>query len=112
MTFTIIFLVIISSLIFLKLRDVSLRNNLNIKSEKRLLISGGLIILFLITNATLPYPQSLYWFLSLGIALIVGILCFGILKREFIRFKNLKTKDRLVNLLFYSLFIVVTHLYI
>ena len=112
MSFTVVFLVIISSLIFLKLRDISVRNNLTVNSEKRLLISGSLVILFLITNATLPYPQSLYWFIFLGVMLIGSILCLDILKREALRFKNLKTKDLIMNVLFYSLFIIVTHIYI
>ncbi|WP_296383905.1 hypothetical protein [Winogradskyella sp.] len=112
MTFTIVFIVIISSLIFFKLRDVSLRNNLNVKDEKRLLIAGGLVVLFLITNMTLPYPQSLYWFIFLGVILIGSVICSDIIKKELIRFKNLKTKDMVVNILFYSLFITVIHLYI
>ncbi len=112
MSFTVVFLVIISSLIFLKLRDISVRNNLTVNSEKRLLISGSLVILFLITNATLPYPQSLYWFIFIGVMLIGSILCLDILKREALRFKNLKTKDLIMNVLFYSLFIIVTHIYI
>jgi hypothetical protein len=112
MSFTVVFLVIISSLIFLKLRDISVRNNLTVNSENRLLISGSLVILFLITNATLPYPQSLYWFIFLGIMLIGCILCLDILKREALRFKNLKTKDLIMNVLFYSLFIIITHIYI
>ena len=112
MIFSIIFIAIISSLILAKLRDVSVRNNLNLKSEKRLLVAGGLLILFLITNITLPYPQSLYWFLLLGVILIGSVLCLDILKKEIVRFKNLKTKDMLVNVLFYSLFIIVTNLYI
>ncbi len=112
MTFTIIFLVIISTLIFSKLRDISLRNNLNDKSEKRLIITGGLIVLFLVTNITLPYPQSLYWFLFLGVVLVSAVICSDIIKKELVRFKNLKTKDMIVNVVFYSLFIVVTHLYI
>jgi hypothetical protein len=112
MSFTIVFLIIISSLIFLKLRDVSLRNNLTANSEKRLLISGSLVILFFITNATLPYPQSLYWFIFVGVMLIGFALCLHILKKETIRFKNLKTKDMIMNVLFYSLFIIITQIYI
>jgi len=112
MSFTIVFLIIISSLIFLKLRDISLRNSLTVNSEKRLLISGSLVILFLITNATLPYPQSLYWFIFLGVMLIGFVLCLDILKKESLRFKNLKTKDMIMNVLFYSLFIIITQIYI
>jgi len=94
------------------MRDISLRNNLEGTDEKRLVIAGGLVILFLITNTTLPYPQSLYWFLALGVLLIGSVLCSHIVKKEFNRFKKLSTKDRIQNFVFYSLFIVVTHLYI
>jgi len=83
-----------------------------VKDEKRLLVAGGLVILFLITNITLPYPQSLYWFLFLGIILISFVLCRGIIKKESLRFKSLNTKDMTVNVAFYGLFIIVTHLYI
>jgi hypothetical protein len=89
-----------------------MRNNLNAKSENRLLIAGGLVSLFLITNATLPYPQSLYWFMFLGVLLIGSVLCIDILKKEVLRFKNLKAKNRIINVLFYSFFIVITHIYI
>ena len=112
MALTFIFLVLISSLIFLKLRDVSRRNNLNVKSENRLLFSGGLVSLFVITNATLPYPQSLYWFLFLGVLLLGVVLCLNTVKKEVLRFKSLRTKDRVMNVLFYSLFIVLIHIYI
>jgi hypothetical protein len=112
MTFTIVFLVFISSLIFLKLRDISLRNNLNVKSEKRLLVAGGLVIIFLVTNATLTYPESMYWFLFLAILLIGSVMCLDILKKEASRFKNLKTKDMIMNVLFYSLFMIITQIYI
>ena len=112
MNLTIVFLMLISSLIFFKLRDISLRNNLSIKSERRLLVAGGLFVLFLITNATLPYPQSLYWFLFLGVLLVGSVLCLDILKKEALRFKNLKKKEVVVNILFYSLFLVISQLYI
>lgn len=112
MTFTIVFLVIISSLIFLKLGDVAKRNNLTGNGEKRLLFSGGLVVLFLITNVTLPYPQSLYWFIFLSVLLTSILLCFDILKIETLRFKNLKVKDRIMNALFYSLFVVITHIFL
>ncbi|MDP5082583.1 MAG: hypothetical protein NWP87_08010 [Winogradskyella sp.] len=112
MIFTVVFLITVTSLIFFKLRAISLRNNLSDKGENRLLIAGVLVVLFLVTNATLPYPQSLYWFLFIGVLFIASILCFDIVKKEAVRFKKLKTKDLIVNVLFYSLFIVVTHLYI
>ncbi|WP_296311866.1 hypothetical protein [Winogradskyella sp. UBA3174] len=112
MNFTIIFIIIITTLIIFKVRDISQRNDLNIKEEKRLLITGGLFILFFITNITLPYPQSLYWFIFLGIVIIASVLSFNVIKKELKRFKLLKTKDVLLNLCFYSLFFIVMHLYI
>lgn len=111
MTPTIVFLVTISSLIFLKMRDVSLRNNLNAESENRLLIASGLVSLFLVTKATLLYPQSIYWFLFFGVLLVVSVLCFDILKKEVLRFKKLKTKQMVTNVLFYSLYFIVIQLY-
>ncbi len=112
MTFTIVFLAIISSLIFLKLSEISLRNNLNAKSKNRLLMVGALVSLFLITNATLPYTQWLYWIVAIGVLLIGSILSFDILKREALRFKNLKPKDRIMNVLFYGFFIITIHIYL
>lgn len=112
MTSTIVFLAIISSLIFLKLNDISSRNKLNTKSENRLLIAGGLVSLFLITNTTLSYPESLYWFLALSVLLIGAILCLDVLKSEALRFKNLKLRDRIMNVLFYGFFIISIHLYL
>lgn len=112
MTFTIVFLTAIVALIVSKTRSIILRNNLDSKNEKRVLITGSLIVLFLITNATLPYPQSLYWFIALGVVSTSSILSFTVIKREFKRFMALETKDRVVNILFYSLLIIVTNLYI
>ncbi|WP_439151068.1 hypothetical protein [Winogradskyella sp.] len=112
MTFTIVFLTAIIALIISKTRTIILRNNLDSKNEKRLLITGSLIVLFLITNATLPYPQSLYWFIALGVVSSSSILSYSVIKREFKRFMALETKDRVVNVLFYSLLIIVTNLYI
>jgi 4-hydroxybenzoate polyprenyltransferase len=89
---------------------VARRHNLTGNGEKRLLISGGLVILFLITNATLPYPQSLYWFIFLSVLLTSILLCRDILKIETSRFKNLKVKDRIMNVVFYGLFMVITHI--
>ncbi len=79
MTFTIVFLTVIIALIVSKTRAIVLRNNLDDISEKRLLITGGLLILFLITNVTLPYPESLYWFIGLGIVFTGIILSFNVL---------------------------------
>lgn len=112
MTFTVVFLTAIIALIISKTRTIVLRNKLDSKNEKRLLITGALIILFLITNATLPYPQSLYWFIALGVASVGSILSFNIIKTEFKRFMALEAKDRVINVLFYSLLVIVTNLYI
>lgn len=112
MIFTITFLVIMASLIFKKLIDISKRNKLNSGAEKRLLSAGGLLILFYITHITLPYPQSLYWFIFLGVILLGSILCFNIIKVEIKRFKTLGFKEQIKNVLFYSLFIMVTHIYL
>ncbi|MEN8885203.1 MAG: hypothetical protein ABF246_02320 [Winogradskyella sp.] len=112
MNLTLIFITAISVLIVFKLRDISLRNKLSLNEEKRLVIAGGLFILFFVTNITLPYPQSLYWFIFTGIALVSFVLSFGILKKEIKRLKTLKTKDVIINVAVYSLFFVVIHLYI
>lgn len=112
MTFEIIFLSVIIALIISKTRAVVLRNNLDTKSENRILISGVLLALFVITNATLPYPQSLYWFIALGVVSTTFILSFKTLKRELKRFISLDSKKKVVNVLFYSLLIVVTHIYL
>ncbi|WP_370012491.1 hypothetical protein [Winogradskyella sp.] len=112
MTFTIVFLTVIIALIVSKTRAIVLRNNLDDISEKRLLITGGLLILFLITNVTLPYPESLYWFIGLGIVFTGIILSFNVLKKEYKRFLSLSTKSKIVNVLFYSLLIVVTNIYL
>ena len=112
MAYTIIVLSIICTLIIVKLKDITLRNKLNDKDEKRLLIAGSLLILFFVTKVTLPYPESLYWFLFLSVIGIGSILCIDILKIEFKRFRKLKTKDMILNIAFYCLFIVVTHLFV
>ena len=112
MTFTTLFITAISSLLFIKLRTISLRNNLNPMEDKRLIISASLIILFLITKVTLPYPDSLYWFIVLGVFLTSFAICYDIVKLELARFKALKVENKILNVLFYSLFIVVTHLFI
>ena len=112
MVYTIIFISIIIGLILIKMRDISKRNNLQEKDEKKLVIAGALLILFLITNVTLPYPQSMYWFVFAGIILVGSLLCVNILKNEAKKFKKLKFKDQLLNVLFYSLFFTVIHIYI
>jgi hypothetical protein len=112
MTFTTVFLVAIIALIIAKTRDIVLRNNLDAKKEKRLIIANILFILFLVTNATLPYPDSLYWFIGLGIVISTAILSYDVIKKEFKRFMALETKDKLQNILFYSLLVVVTNIYL
>lgn len=112
MTLSIIILIIFSAFILFKTRNISLRNNLSAKSEKRLVMSSILIILFLITNVTLPYPKSIYWFIALSVIFVVSFLSFDIIKAEFIRFKALKAKDKIVNVLFYTLLFAVTNIYL
>ena len=110
MTFTIVFLTAIIALIVSKTKDIVLRNNLENKKEKRVLIASFLLILFLVTNATLPYPKSLYWFMGIGILFTGLILSFGVIKKELKRFMCLKTNEKIVNVLFYSLVLIVTNL--
>jgi hypothetical protein len=112
MTFTIIFLTVIITFIASKTRTIVLRNNLDSTNEKRVLITSVLIILFLITNVTLPYPESLYWFMGLGVAFTGLILSYNVLKTEFKRFFTLNIKGKTLNVLFYSLLIVVTNIYL
>jgi len=111
MIFNIVFLVLIISLVIVKTRTIVLRNNVDPKNEKRILISGVLIVLFIITNATLPYPESLYWFIGLGVIFTSLILSYKILGSEFKRFIYLQPKDKIVNVLFYTLVVVVTSIY-
>jgi len=108
---TIIFISIIIGLIIIKMGDISKRNNLQAKDEKKLVMAGALLILFLITNVTLPYPKSLYWFMFISVILVGCLLCMKILKIEAKKFKKLKFRDQVLNVLFYSLFFVVIHIY-
>ena len=112
MTYAIVFLIAITTLIITKLRAISLRNNLDSFSEKKLLVTASLTVIFLATNLTLPYPQSLYWFIILGIIAVGSILSFNVIKKEFHRFMELKPQDRVINVLFYGLLFVVTNIYI
>ena len=112
MTFTLIFLTLIITFIVFKTRNIVLRNNLNSNNEKRVLITSVLIVLFLITNVTLPYPESLYWFIGLGVVATAFILSFPILKKEMKRFVALNTKNKIVNILFYSLLVVITNIFL
>ena len=111
MILTIVFLTAIIALIIAKTRTIVLRNNLDAKSEKHVLITSILIMLFLITNATLPYPRSLYWFIGLGVVFTGSFLSYNVLKKELKRFMSLKTKDKIENVLFYSLLTVSTNLF-
>ncbi len=112
MIFTIVFLTAIIALIIAKTNAIVKRNNLNPSNEKRVLIAGVLLILFLITNATLPYPESLYWFIGLAVVFVSFILTFKVLKQEMKRFMAMGSKDKIVNVLFYSLVIIVTNIYL
>ncbi|MBO3117986.1 hypothetical protein J4050_14610 [Winogradskyella sp. DF17] len=112
MTFTIVFLTVITTFILFKIKTISERQQLNSKVEKRLFISGILLVLFIITNATLPYPESLYWFIVLGVLTVIGVLSFDVVKKELHRFKLLSLKDRVTNVAFYGLLITVTTLFI
>ena len=112
MTFTLGFLSAIIALIISKTTSIVRRNNLSASSEKRVLIAGVLLILFLITNVTLPYPESLYWFIGLGVVGVSVILTFSVLRKEIKRFLALNLRDKIVNVTFYSLLIVVTNIYL
>lgn len=112
MVYDLIFISVIVAFITIKLKDISLRQNLNTNKERRLLLSGGLVILFLMSTAVLPFPQSLYWFIVLGILFTVCLVSFDIIKLEWKRLLRLNKKDRLVNLLFYSLLIVFINIFI
>ena len=112
MLYAVIFLTIVTILIIFKLRAIALRNNLDSTSEKKLSIIASLAIIFITTNLTLPYPQSLYWFVILGLTASTMVLLFDVVKNEFKRFLALKTREKAINILFYSLLIVVTNLYI
>ncbi|WP_426431708.1 hypothetical protein ACPX19_04325 [Winogradskyella sp. HB-48] len=112
MTFTTVFLAAIIALIIRKTRDIVLRNNLDSKKEKHFVIASTLLILFLVTNATLPYPESLYWFIGMGIVSAISILSYSVIKKEFKRFIALNTKEKVQNILFYSLLVVVTNIYL
>lgn len=112
MTFTIVFLTCITAFILFKIQTISKRHKLNTKVENRLVISGILLILFIVTNATLPYPESLYWFIVLGVLSVISVLSFEVIKKEFNRFKLLPVKERITNVMFYSLLITVTSILI
>ncbi|WP_299365976.1 hypothetical protein [Winogradskyella sp.] len=112
MIFTIVLLAAVIALIVSKINTILLRNNLSASSEKRVLIAGVLLILLLVTNVTLPYPESLYWFTGLSVVFVSIVLTFNVLKKEMKRFLSLDTKDKIVNVLFYSLLVVITNIYL
>jgi hypothetical protein len=112
MTYDIIFIALIVAFLTVKLKDISLRHQLNESKERRLLLSGGLVILFLMASLLIPFPQSLYWFIVLGIVFTVVLVAFDIIKLEWQRLLRLKPKDRVINILFYSLLAVVVNLFI
>ena len=112
MVYNLIFISTIVAFITIKLKDISLRQNLNNDKERRLLLSGGLVILFLMSSAVLPFPESLYWFLVLGILFTICLISFDIVKMEWRRFLKLEKKKRVINVLFYSLLVVYTTIFI
>jgi len=112
MIFTLVFLTAIVALIVSKAKTIVLRNNLDTKSQERFLSTTILLVLFIVTNATLPYPQSLYWFFGLGVVFTSVFFSHKVLKTEFKRFLSLNLKDKIVDITFYSLVIIVTNIYL
>lgn len=112
MLFKVIFISALIALLLVKIKDISLRQNLNTFKERRLLLSGGLLILFLITSLLFPYPDSIYWFIVSAVLLVASSVSFDIMKIEIKRLNTLRKKDRILNVLFYSLIIVTTALYL
>jgi len=108
----IIFISVIVAFITIKLKDISIRQKLNESKERRLLLSGGLIMLFLLSSAVLPFPQSLYWFIVLGLFFTVVLISFDIIKLEWKRQLLLPVKDRVINVLFYSLLFTFINIYL
>ena len=110
MNFTLI--VCLSLIVFAayKVKEVVDRNNLKEKGQKHLIISSILLVLFFITNLTLPYPESLYWFLLIGTVIAISILSSDVIKSEYQRFKSLDKKKRILNLLFYSSLLVLINI--
>jgi len=108
----IIFISIIVAFITIKLKDISVRQQLNQNKERRLILSGGLVVLFLLSSLTFPFPQSLYWFIVLGILFLVVLISSDIVKLEWRRQLSLPFKERIINLSFYSLLFVFINIYI
>jgi len=112
MNLTLLFLIFVSLLILFKTKEVIRRNNLSEKKEKLLLTIISLIVILMVTNITLPYPQSLYWFLSIGLITSISIFFSSVIKHEYKRFSNLTLKDRILDGLFYCLLIITFNIYI
>ena len=112
MIYELIFTSTIVMLITIKLKDISLRHKLSASKERRLLLSGGLVILFLLSSVFLPFPESLYWFIVLGLSFTVILISLDIIKLELKRQRTLPIQERVTNLLFYSLFIVFVTIWI
>ncbi|WP_115460920.1 hypothetical protein [Winogradskyella aurantiaca] len=108
----IVFISVIVAFITIKLKDISLRQKLNQNKERRLLLSGGLVVLFLLSSVTFPFPQSLYWFIVLGILFLVVLISSDIIKLEWKRQLALPFNKRVINVLFYSLLFVFINIYI
>lgn len=90
-----------------KAQAIVKRNNLDAKHQRNVLISAVLVTLFLITSITLPYPESLYWFLFTGTISTTFILSNNVVKKEIKRFRALPKKDLILNVLFYCSLIVL-----
>jgi len=112
MIYDVVFVTLIVAFITVKLKDISLRHQLNDSKERRLLLSGGLVILFLLSWLVFPFPESLYWFIVLGITFTIVLVAFDIIQLEWQRLLRLKVKDRIINVLFYSLLAIVVNLFI
>lgn len=112
MIYELIFISTIVALISIKLKDISLRHKLSSNKERRLLLSGGLVILFLLSTVFFPFPESLYWFIVLGLSFAVILMSLDIIKLELMRQRTLPVQKRVTNLLFYTLFIVFVNIWI
>lgn len=112
MVYKVIFISALIALLLVKIKDISLRQNLNSFRERRLLISGGLLILFLITALLFPYPASLYWFIVSAVLFVASSISFDIMKVELKRLNTLTIKDQIQNVLFYLLIIITTTIYL
>jgi len=105
MAYYLIFGFISISFLAYKIYDCVLRNRLSKFEKIKLGVSITLVVLFIITSKTLPYPESLYWFILLSILLIAGLLSSKVIRVELKRQLALSKKDMVVNMLFYSLLV-------